>query len=647
MWSLNSKVTCVVVVVALTIGPSLSQGQDEEEARQFLQGLERRSQKECTKLVEASWNYEADLTPENNRKRAAAQLEKARWDKEQWEQVQGVWGHKWHALRNESLKRQFRHLSILGTAALPEDKLSKFNDLVSNMKTIYSTAKICDYSDFINCDLRLEPDLTRVMMKSRDYDELKHVWEEWRLSSGALMKEDYKRFVNLANDAAQLNGFDNMGEMWLYPYESATFKDDMKKLWQQLRPLYEQLHAYVRRKLRETYGEDKVSKRGAIPAHLLGNMWAQSWSNIYDLIQPYPNKPSLDVTQFMIAQGYTPERMFRLSDNFFQSLNLSAMPPEFWARSIIEKPQGREMVCHASAWDFCNGVDFRIKQCTDVNMDYLVTTHHEMGHVQYFIQYKDQPLIFREGANPGFHEAVGDVLALSVSTPRHLKNIGLLDEIVIDRESDINFLMLMALDKVVFLPFGYLMDSWRWDVFSGDSDPDEWNCDWWDYRYEIQGVRPPSKRSSNDFDPGAKFHVPANVPYVRYFVAFILQFQFHKALCLKAGQYSKFDPALPLHHCNIYQSTEAGNALGDMLKLGASKPWPDALEALTGSREMDASILREYFSPLEEWLKLDNQRHGEYIGWQEDEFRVISKFVDFTDDSDIKIVEVDDEEERA
>ncbi|XP_018022677.1 angiotensin-converting enzyme [Hyalella azteca] len=473
MVCLRRKVCCVIVTIALAIDLCHSQGADEIEARLFLAGLEQRSQLECNKLVEASWNYEADLSAVNNQLRAQAQLEKARWDKEQWELVTGEWGHRWPTLRNESLRRQFRHLSILGTAALPEDRLAKYNDLVSDMKTTYSTAKICDYNDFTNCNLRLEPNLTRIMKKSRNYDELRHVWEEWRLSSGALMRKKYEQFVELANEAAQRNRFDNMGEMWLYPYESLTFKSDMKRLWLQLKPLYEQLHAYVRRRLREVYGQDKVSRRGAIPAHLLGNMWAQSWSNIYDIVQPYPNKPSLDVTQFMQAQGYTPERMFRLADDFFQSLNLSAMPPQFWARSIIEKPLGREMVCHASAWDFCNGVDYRIKQCTEVNMDYLVTTHHEMGHIQYFIQYRHQPLIFREGANPGFHEAVGDVMSLSVSTPRHLKNIGLLDDIVIDRESDINFLMLMALDKVVFLPFGYLMDRWRWDVFNGNTYPDD------------------------------------------------------------------------------------------------------------------------------------------------------------------------------
>ncbi|XP_050709659.1 angiotensin-converting enzyme-like isoform X2 [Eriocheir sinensis] len=621
-------VCCLAAVAAVPQSPvrtadeaSTDLDQLEAEARSFLKEIDERGSKECTKATMASWNYASDITEKHKKEKAAAQLKFASWEKEAWERVQ-EWDGRWQKLRDPFLRRQFKFMSVLGTAALQKKELEQYNSIVTEMTTIYSTAKICDYkkkkSNVQNCKLSLEPDLTRILRTSRDYAELEHVWKQWRSESGRRMRDHYQLFVQLANRAAKLNGFENMGDMWLYPYESETFRGDVQHLWDQLKPLYQQLHAYVRRKLREYYGEDKVGRRGPIPAHLLGNMWSQSWAHIYDLAIPYPGKTSVDVTPQMVAQGYNARKMFELSDEFFVSLNLTRMPQEFWEHSIIEKPQGRELVCHASAWDFCNGKDFRIKQCTLVTMKDLIIVHHEMGHIQYDLQYQHLPLVFRGGANPGFHEAVGDVLALSVATPKHLQKVGLLEEVEESDEADINFLMNMALDKITFLPFGYLIDRWRWDVFSGKTQPKDWNCAWWKLRYEIQGIKPPVMRSEYDFDPGAKYHMPANVPYIRYFVSFVVQFQFHKALCMKAGEYDPQDPAKPLHKCDIYRSTEAGNALGDMLQLGSSKEWPDAMEELTGGRVMDASVIREYFMPLEMWLKQDNEKHGEFVGWEAD-----------------------------
>ncbi|PIK47773.1 putative angiotensin-converting enzyme isoform X4 [Apostichopus japonicus] len=339
-----------------------------------------------------------------------------------------------------------------------------------------------------------------------------------------------------------------------------------------------------------------------------GNMWAQSWSGLLDLVEPFPGKPSVDITPNLVSKGYTPLQMFQVSDEFFKSLGLIEMPEEFWNKSLIEKPtDGRTVVCHASAWDFLNQVDFRIKQCTDLTMDDFITIHHEMGHVEYFLQYKDQPVVYRDGANPGFHEAVGDVLALSVSTPVHLQAVDLLDEIAEDDEADINYLMSVALDKIAFLPFGYLMDLWRWDIFDGTTLPENYNRDWWKLRLDYQGIIPPTTRTETDFDPAAKYHIPADVPYIRYFISFVIQFQFHKSLCDAAGRTG------PLYKCDIYESMEAGKLLGDMLKTGSSKPWPDAMEAITGQREMSALPLVEYFQPLIDWLEVENQ--GETLGW--------------------------------
>ncbi|KRT83863.1 Peptidase, partial [Oryctes borbonicus] len=371
----------------------------------------------------------------------------------------------------------------------------------------------------------------------------------------------------------------------------------------------------VRHKLRQKYG-DVVSEKGPIPAHLLGNMWAQTWGNIVDITLPYPNVTSPVVTQEMLSQGYTPLKMFQTANDFFVSLNLTAMPASFWEKSILEKPSdGRELVCHASAWDFYDN-DVRIKQCTRVNEEDLYTAHHEMGHIEYFLQYSTQPVAYRQGANSGFHEAVGDVISLSVSTPKHLQKISLLNHTSLDISEALNSLYKTGLDKIVFLPFGYIMDLWRWDVFAGKTPKDNWNCKWWELRHDYQGVEPPVDRSEDDFDPAGKYHTVASVPYIRYFVSFIIQFQFHRALCLKAGDYVPNDPNKPLHNCDIYRSTEAGNALGDMLQMGASKPWPDAMEVLTGQRNMDAGGLLEYFKPLQTWLEEENNKNGVFIGWE-------------------------------
>lgn len=301
--------------------------------------------------------------------------------------------------------------------------------------------------------------------------------------------------------------------------------------------------------------------RKPIPIHLLGNMWGQQW-NIQDIVVPYKNKQSVDVTAEMLKQGYTPRKMFDMAENFFISLNMTKMPKSFWKNSIIEKPtDGREMVCHASAWDFAINDDVRIKQCTRVTMESFVTVHHEMGHIEYYLQYHNQPASFRSGANPGFHEAIGDVLALSVSTNRHLQRIGLLESFVEDEETKINQLMRLGLGKLVFLPFAFAMDKFRWEIFRGNVKPENANCYFWTLRDQLSGVEPPIVRTNRDFDITAKYHASADVEYLRYFVSFIIQFQFHKAACLKAGEFEPNNPDKTLNNCDIYQSTRAGNAL--------------------------------------------------------------------------------------
>lgn len=577
---------------------------NERQAEDFLSQYNSTAEQVWNDYTEASWAYNTNITEHNNQVMLDKNLAMSSHTLQYGKQARNF---DYSDFQNPELRRLLKKLSDIDKAALSEAEQKEYNQIVSEMETIYSKATVCKDS---KC-MPLDPDLTALLAKSRDYDELLWAWKGWRDSSGKKMRNHYKRYVELGNKAAVLNGHADNGAYWRSWYETPTLESDVERLYHELQPLYLNLHAYVRRALYKKYGDKKINLNGPIPAHLLGNMWAQSWSNIYDLLVPYPNAAQVDATPAMIAQKWTPKRMFEESDNFFTSLGLLPMPPEFWEKSMIEKPADRDVVCHASAWDFYNRKDFRIKQCTVVTMDDLITVHHEMGHVQYFLQYKDQPVSFREGANPGFHEAIGDVLALSVSTPKHLHSIGLLDKVEDNAESDINYLMSVALDKIAFLPFGYLMDQWRWKVFDGRIPDSEYNQQWWNLRLKYQGLCPPVLRSEDDFDPGAKFHIPANVPYIRYFISFVIQFQFHEALCKAAKQTG------PLHTCDIYQSKEAGKLLGDAMKLGYSKPWPDVMEVITGQRNMSAHALLKYFEPLTNWLIEQNQKNKETLGWPE------------------------------
>jgi peptidyl-dipeptidase A len=450
-------------------------------------------------------------------------------------------------------------------------------------------------------------ELSRIMAESRDPQELQDVWVGWRTIAPP-MRDRYARFVELSNEGARQLGFTDAGAMWRSNYDMPpdAFAREVDRLWEQVKPLYLSLHTYVRTKLGEKYGTELVPADGMIPAHLTGNMWAQSWTNIYELVAPGAASTGYDITELLKEKNADQAGMVRYGEGFFTSLGFDSLPPTFWERSMIVKPRDREVVCHASAWNIDNEEDVRIKMCTEVTAEDFVTVHHELGHNFYQRAYKDQPLLFKNGANDGFHEAIGDAIALSI-TPRYLQQVGLLDEI--PPANDTLLLLRQALDRVAFLPFGLLIDQWRWKVFSGEVKPADYNTAWWELRNRYQGVAAPVERSPSDFDPGAKYHVPANTPYTRYFLARMLEFQFYRALCEEAGHTG------PLHQCSFFGSKAAGEKLNAMLELGASKPWPEALFQLTGSREMDANALVEYFAPLKVWL--DEQNKGKTVGWED------------------------------
>lgn len=448
--------------------------------------------------------------------------------------------------------------------------------------------------------------MSNILAESRDYDEMLGVWNGWRTVAPP-MKDLYTRQVVLANEGAQELGYQDVADLWRSKYDMApdAFSTELDRLWGQVQPLYEQLHCYVRAELGEQYGTDRVPQDGPIPAHLLGNMWAQQWGNIYPLVAPEAGGEAVDTTQLLKDHGYDELKMVRTGEAFFSSLGLEPLPETFWERSLFVKPEDREVVCHASAWDIDDQEDLRIKMCIQVNAEDFQTIHHELGHNYYQRAYASQPPIYRNSANDGFHEALGDAVALSI-TPEYLQEIGLLEQVP-SSDNDIGLLLRQALDKIAFLPFGLLVDQWRWKVFSGEAGPEAYNELWWQLREQYQGVAAPVDRPADAFDPGAKYHVPGNTPYTRYFLAHILQFQFHRSLCEIAGEDG------PIHRCSIYGSEAAGERLNAMMEMGISQPWPDALEALTGSRDMDASAIQDYFAPLSAWL--EEQNEGRQCGW--------------------------------
>jgi peptidyl-dipeptidase A len=510
-------------------------------------------------------------------------------------------------------KRSLMLIKLGVSAPAPADaaKRKELAELTTELDAMYGEGKYCPpgaNKDGKKTDCKNLDELSETIATSRNYQELTDAWAGWH-SIARPMRPKYQRFVELANEGAKELGFDDVGVLWRAGYDMpvADFEKETDRLWGQVEPLYKGLHCYARTRLQQRYGKDKVPDGKPIPAHLLGNMWAQQWNRVFDdLLKPYPAASIESADRMLQKDKWDAVRMAKSAESFYTSIGFPALPQTFWERSMLTRPRDREVVCHASAWQIDNKGDVRIKMCMRQNEEDLFTIYHELGHVYYYTWYKDQPQLFQSGAHDGFHEAIGDAINLSV-TPAYLRKIGLIGDVTPSKEAIINQQMKMALDKIAFLPFGKLIDQWRWGVFSGKIKPADYNKAWWELREKYQGVSAPLARSEEDFDPGAKYHIPGNTPYTRYFLSFILQFQFHKALCDAAGFKG------PLNECSIFGSTEAGKKYGAMLAKGASQPWQDTMQELTGTRDMDASAIIDYFKPLEAWL--DEQNKGQSCGW--------------------------------
>jgi peptidyl-dipeptidase A len=594
-------ITSLVLVSWTT--PRAAQAPTPEEAAAFIASAEETLNTLSARAERAGWVQSTYITPDTQA--IAAEARQAH--------IAAVTRSAKEAARFRDLQlppEQARKLMLLRlqlTMPAPADpaELEELTTISASLEADYGKGVYCRRGRDGNEECLDITAIERIMRESRDSSELQDVWVGWH-RIGQPMRQRYARFVELMNKGARELGFADTGALWRSKYNMRPdeFSAEVERLWQQVRPFYLSLHAYVRRRLGEKYGVAVVPPSGPIPAHLLGNPWAQEWGNVYDLVAP-SDRRAYDVTERLRARGVDARAMVRTGEGFFTSLGFSRLPQTFWERSLFTKPADRDVMCHASAWTIDNFDDVRLKMCIEVTEDDFNTVHHELGHTFYALAYRQQPFLFKESANDAFHEAIGDTVALSI-TPSYLKAIDLIDAVP-PAGGDVGLLLRRALDSIAFLPFGVLIDQWRWRVFSGDIAPDAYNRAWWELRQQYQGVAPPVARTEQDFDPGAKYHVPANSSYTEYFLARILQFQFHRALCRAAGQTG------PLHRCSIYGSRAAGDRLQRTLAMGASRPWPDALEALTGERRMDASAIVEYFAPLKAWL--DEQNRGQKIGW--------------------------------
>jgi peptidyl-dipeptidase A len=528
----------------------------------------------------------------------------------------------------------------LSTAMPPPSdpkKLAELTRIATKMEGDYGAGKYCTGSGEAQVCRDLGQ-LSEVLASSRDYDAQMQAWQGWHTISQP-MRKDYARFVELVNEGAKEMGFADAGEMWRSGYDMtpAEIAAETDRLWGQVKPLYEQLHCYARTKLQAEYGPGKGAVAGGmLPAHLMGNMWQQDWGNLWDILEPYEGAGSLDINaalqkryQFHYTQAVAKagpgadsatlagaerdaqlavaKEMTQRAESFYTSLGMPALPDSYWQKTQFIQPRDRDVVCHASAWDLNYAGDVRTKMCIKPNEEEFTTIYHELGHVYYYLAYNKLPPLFQTGAHDGFHEAIGDTIVLSM-TPDYLQSIGLVDAGAQTRESLINAQMRMALAKVSFMPFGLMIDRWRWGVFDGSIKPEQYNKAWWDLKAKYQGVAPVAPRGEEFFDAGAKYHVPGNTPYTRYFLSHILQFQFYKAMCDAAGHKG------PLYECSFHGNQEAGRRYWAMLGKGASQPWQKTMKELTGTEKMDGSAVLEYFAPLQEWLKQQNE--GQRCGWQ-------------------------------
>ncbi|MGZ4813588.1 MAG: M2 family metallopeptidase [Terriglobales bacterium] len=576
------------------------------DAESFMRDAESRLQEAVVKASRAVWVQETYITEDTEALAASANEEVLATTTELVNEAKRFPSPSLTPV----LQRKFTLLKLSLTSPAPDNPAERreLAQIGTWLDATYGKGKYCPKTGPFAGKCLGQDEMEEAFATTKDEAVLRDLWVGWHAFAPQVRRR-YARGVELSNKGAREIGFQDTGALWRSNYDMPPeqFSAELQRVWNQLRPLYLSLHAYVRSQLVKKYGPQVVPRDGPIPAHLLGNIWAQDWTHIYDLLDVPGKTAGIDLTPILQAKKFDTTRMVKSGENFFVSLGFEPLPKTFWERSMFVRPRDRDVICHASAWDIDTKKDVRLKMCIQIRDEDFRTIHHELGHNYYQMAYQNQPTLFQGSANDGFHEAVGDTIALSI-TPEYLQQIGLIQQVP-PASQDLGLLMHKALEKIAFLPFGLLIDEWRWGVFSGKIAPGDYNQAWWELRLKYQGVAPPVARSEQDFDPGAKYHVPGNVPYARYFLADVLQFQFHRGLCKAIGYQG------PLHRCSIYNNKVAGERLKKMLEMGQSRPWPDALETLTGERQMDASAIADYFAPLKKWLDEQNAKNGVKVGW--------------------------------
>ena len=605
---MKNFLSLILIIIVTSCAPSSEQTPSNQDLEEFLANVESENKKDGPVIYSASWISSNFITYDSQKviadygtKSTLKSLERSR----EAASFDGL----------DTSKENQRMLNILKSSfvmppPLDEELASELSEITTSLEAMYGSGEYC-FDDEECYDLEA---FESIIDNSRDPKELLRAWEGWH-EIGKPMKPMYMRMVDIGNQGSVDLGYEGLSDLWFSKYDmpAEDFLDDTDRVWSEVKPLYDALHCHVRAKLNEHYGDEVISKTGPLPVHMLGNMWGQSWSNIYDLVyEEKPDSKYIDVTKIINEKSLSEIEMVEYAEDFFISMGFKPLPKTFWERSLFVKPRDRSVVCHASAWnlDPANN-DLRIKMCIEKNEEDFITIHHELGHIFYYQAYNHIPTVFQAGANDGFHEAFGDLLTLSI-TPDYLVDIGFIskDDAEEAKQDPIGLLMKQALDGVVIVPWALMLDKWRSGVFDGEIDESNLNSSWWSLREEYQGINTSYERSENYFDPGAKYHIPGNTPYTRYYLASIMQYQFHEALC-NLINYDGY-----LHECSIYGNKEAGDRIITTMAMGQSLPWQDAFENLTGSRQLSGKSIMNYYAPLKEWL--DEENKNRTCGWSEE-----------------------------